>query len=579
MLIKQDVEDANDEDVTALFVEAFGDKEKFFNVCLKEIEKAEAIIEAHMDRSNIQERDVADYRDDDEDIADELPGNKEDRIQVLFDLFKDKDMVTLTKYIKVFGQGSSQILGIAHAKLNADFNKAFKKLRLEPDDDDIKHVKSFTKPDGDQMSGKGTMKATSCKIFKMKSFSKNFHERVLNLFNMEIPENMSDDDDANDDQIAQSQDHPLHTQSRTTETLKVCSCCKFRSRDKSEYDEHMAEHPKCPQCGLHFKNETDLTDHHKAFHAKINCTKCGKLILENSLKKHMDGHMMEKGFKNVISKGRVKASSRANDKGGKSEGKEVKMNGYRIFLKTKRPEIKDNNPDANPREMIVLLNAEWNKEKIAGRKDFWERLAKEQNDVDSVNSVNDVGPIGGSVQAPGQFHEIQKCGLCGLMIANLNVHMSVAHKEVVVGNVEPAVANVEPVVTHGEPVVANVEPVVANVEPVVANVEPVDTNDEPVVTLDELVVANDETVVANVTKFKVDDIVMVQRKTLHWPGKVMGINNKWVEVMVYDKNRTVEKKHEKFVLPFSTDPSCCDGRGSVWTKAWKSAKAAYDMRR
>ena len=130
MLIKQDVEDANDEDVTALFVEAFGDKEKFFNVCLKEIEKAEAIIEAHMDRSNIQERDVADYRDDDEDIADELPGNKEDRIQVLFDLFKDKDMVTLTKYIKVFGQGSSQILGIAHAKLNADFNKAFKSYGL-----------------------------------------------------------------------------------------------------------------------------------------------------------------------------------------------------------------------------------------------------------------------------------------------------------------------------------------------------------------------------------------------------------------------------------------------------------------
>ena len=135
MLIKEDVEAANDEEISALYVEAFGDNEKFFNVCLKEIEKAEVIIEAHMDRSNMQERDLPYNMDDcDQDIANELPGTQEDRIQVLLNLFKDKDMVTLTKYIKIFGKGSSQILGIAHAKLNADFNKAFKNLKLEPDD-------------------------------------------------------------------------------------------------------------------------------------------------------------------------------------------------------------------------------------------------------------------------------------------------------------------------------------------------------------------------------------------------------------------------------------------------------------
>ena len=47
------MEDANDDEITALFVEAFGDQERFFNVCLKELEKAEDIIAVHMDRSNM----------------------------------------------------------------------------------------------------------------------------------------------------------------------------------------------------------------------------------------------------------------------------------------------------------------------------------------------------------------------------------------------------------------------------------------------------------------------------------------------------------------------------------------------
>ena len=69
----------------------------------------------------------------------------------------------------------------------------------------------------------------------------------------------------------------------------------------------MLEHPKCQQCGLNFKNENDLTDHQIAFPAKVDCSKCGKLVLENNLKKHMNGHMMEKGFKTVVSKGKVRA--------------------------------------------------------------------------------------------------------------------------------------------------------------------------------------------------------------------------------------------------------------------------------
>ena len=73
------MEDANDDETTALFVEAFGDRERFFNVCLKELDKSVAIIEAHIDRTNLDK--VTQYRgEEEEDLEEEIPENQEDRI-------------------------------------------------------------------------------------------------------------------------------------------------------------------------------------------------------------------------------------------------------------------------------------------------------------------------------------------------------------------------------------------------------------------------------------------------------------------------------------------------------------------
>ena len=224
LLIEKDVEENDSEDIKALFVEAFGDKERFFNVCVRELEKAEIIIEKHMIGGNELEENSA---TDDDNLDAEVPENEEDKIHGLLDLLKGKDLVTMTKYIKVFNQGGKQILGIAHAKMNADFDQAFKKMKLKPDEDTKKHVKSFTDPKSDQMSGSGSMKATSCKIFFIKKFTMDFREKLLNLFNMEEVEDVSDKETSNDGQVAQSQDFPMHSQSRNTKTLRICSCCKF----------------------------------------------------------------------------------------------------------------------------------------------------------------------------------------------------------------------------------------------------------------------------------------------------------------------------------------------------------------
>ena len=189
LLIEKDVEEANDERATALFVEGFGDRETFFNVCVKELEKAELIIDKHLSTATgiVDLDEDTDYLDGSQDI----PETQEDKLKALLDLFKEKDLLTLTKYIKIFIQGKSQVLGIAHTKINADFDKAFKKLNIMPDDDTVKHVKSFTKPTGEEMSGKNCMVATVCKVFHLKKFSNSFCEMLLNIFNME---NIEDDE-------------------------------------------------------------------------------------------------------------------------------------------------------------------------------------------------------------------------------------------------------------------------------------------------------------------------------------------------------------------------------------------------
>ena len=194
---------------------------------------------------------------------DEIPETQEEKVKTLLELFKEKDHLTLTKYMKIFNQGSTQILGVAHAKINSDFNKTYKKLQFTPDEEDVKHVKSFTKPNATEASGKGSMVTTYCKIFHIRKFSRSFQENLLVLFDMEP---LDENDMDLEDNLALSQDYPQHTQSRTCNTLRICTTCKFKSRDLKEFETHLLLHPKCPHCGLYFHDEDSLKTHDKAFH-------------------------------------------------------------------------------------------------------------------------------------------------------------------------------------------------------------------------------------------------------------------------------------------------------------------------
>ena len=387
----------------------------------------------------------------------------------------------------------------------------------------------------------------------MRNFSRDFREMIVSIFNMEYLED-EDDGSQPDENLAASQDYPEHSQSRDSNTMKICSCCKFKTRDNVEYKDHMSLHAKCVQCGMYFGDETTLSLHHKAFHALKPCEKCGKDILEANMKKHLNGHMIQRDFKVVVSKGKVKARGKEKDE---LEPKVAKVTGYRLFIKCKRPEVRNEHPDATPQEMIRFLNEAWNKEKAAGEKSDWDNKAKNGFDEDTrANEISEVGQV--EIAQRKKNHEIQKCTICGLMIANLNVHMRLHSGE-------------ETLVIDQE---VNTEQVAGTVE---ENPEiDLEVDGEPEVAIETAAIEENPEIGADEEGFQPGTIVMVKRKTIHWPGKVVSRNGSMVEVMIYDKARTKDTKHSKFLMPFTVDIAVCEGRGSVWVKAWKEAKVEFE---
>ena len=113
-------------------------------------------------------------------------------------------------------------------------------------------------------------------------------------------------------------------------------------------------------------------------------------------------------------------------------------------------------------------------------------------------------------------------------------------------------------------------------EPVLDEVIAVNENNEDGNTNDNL---ESQEVAAQEEDMSNGAIVMVLRKTLYWPAKIVSSNGKLFEVMIFDKARTTEMKQQKFILPFTADMAACEGRGAVWVKAWKEGKEEYESRK
>ena len=323
LLVSEDEEEQQDETITAAYVEAFKDKSTMFERCVNEIKKAEMLIEQMMKTPVMNEEENEELQ-----LDEEIPETEEDKLNMILELFKDSSRLVLTRYVKIW----PGILAIAHAKINQKYEKIFNKLKFAPQPGRI--VKNFTRPGALSIEGEDSHIATSCKIFPLKNFSREFRNKLSNLILDKDDEEDANEDDADEEEegLAPSQDRPLHKQSTNQNTLKICPCCRFKTRNQEEIIEHMKMHPSCPQCGISFENDDSLKNHHNNYHAKDQCEKCGEEVLVVKMKQHIKSHELYKGFKKGMMLGKIKSKAdKTKSKDGK-RGQTAEENWLEVVL-------------------------------------------------------------------------------------------------------------------------------------------------------------------------------------------------------------------------------------------------------
>ena len=119
-----------------------------------------------------------------------------------------------------------------------------------------------------------------CKLFPIKQFSTEFQKQLLGLYNISEKETNDEEDEQDDGEfLTQSLDYPSLHQSKK-ETWKVCRCCRYRTRDQLEFDEHLLLHPRCPDCDTYFVDENSLNKHYKQYHSTVSCDICSEIEID-----------------------------------------------------------------------------------------------------------------------------------------------------------------------------------------------------------------------------------------------------------------------------------------------------------
>ena len=638
LLLERDVISADDNLIHGLFVEVFSDKDRFFEVCVNEMDRSDAVISVLRAKEEKEEPDEEESGELEEEL--DIP-ESEEKVKLLYDrCLKNESKVVLTRYMKIFDLGHTQVLAITHAKMNKDFYQIFKKLKFE--EQKGKTIKCFTHPKAQSWMGEGNYIASSCKTWQLRTFSKEFRLQLLALYGME---------EKDEDVLSvegQSQDFPEHSQNKT-DTLRICHCCRFRTRDQEELESHITDsHPKCPGCGVSFTNKEQLEVHYENYHMMSVCKVCNQEVMEAQMKRHMEAHKAMKSLNTGMVQGKVRAKKTDNlDETVCKRG----TTGWNLFCKEVGQKLKLANP---------LLT------QTVGEKQQWKQKAKEQSSEvggKDTEARREVEPEAGRSQEVREEVSIS-CPLCPkkyIYISSMGIHMVSDHgakrneedsmvkqarihtcrtcrrmltsekelnnhikKEHGKGNQEPIVVNEteEPLVTLDEIVVNETEETdvedketedtqggeaggsewvcdpgeqggVVSVEEdgddgvvvgkdLWANQQGMDDRHQPggggeCQAQQELVEAREGSEEDNQGVrvggvFKLGDVVLVRRKTVYWPGKVIQCRHKEVEVQMFDKPKTILNKDTNHIKPFIANPSSCKGRSARWLQAYNEAK-------
>ena len=374
-LLEKEVCEANDEILKEIFVEIFDSRDAYIEVLMKALDRVDEV-EATMTEGTPMAMPSWIY--DDNNVANEEEGNAttdapsgsisdiDKLVMDTLDVIDDMNEVDKTKFVKIF-HAHETTFAIQHTKVKTLAKEKGlpipKFLTQKKNYSSFVTLKTetFTKMTALGSRGSGNTGPGFCTSILLNRLSSETKSRILESLGVSndevVTETLEDPEDNLDLDPAASQDYPQFTQSQSTETLKVCELCDFKTRSKVDFTNHVAEHPKCQVCKKSFIDENTL-ENHIEIHKTETCGKCGVEVPKVSMKNHLESHELGDIYKTGLNKTKSKKRKQSDSEAPATH--QPRLNSFLVFCRTFREEKKRMFPQLNMLGINQKLREDWN---------------------------------------------------------------------------------------------------------------------------------------------------------------------------------------------------------------------------
>ena len=375
-LIEKEVSESQDDVSKELFVEIFSSRDDYIDLVMGALDRIDEI-EAQMVDGNplkIPNWAFGDETPDDEPAEEHVQSKKKDvdvdRIVLdTLNLVELLDEVDRSKYVKVFSKDVLSI-GIMHnrvktlAKQNRKIPPNFQAQKLSYPSHVSLKSETFTKPNATSSRGGSNTGAGFCTSIAIGKLSVDVKKVIIETFGIEDDSLLLDNEDEEEQELemnpAASQDYPMYTQSQSSETLKGCNLCNFKTRNKSDLQKHIQSHPTCQKCKLSFATDGDLEEHIPT-HDSIACSVCKVDVLVTGMESHMENHNMTENYRKGLTKTKKKSKKGNPETSSTSATSVSKLNSYQVFCRAFREEKRSLFPQFGMIQVNALLREDWHK--------------------------------------------------------------------------------------------------------------------------------------------------------------------------------------------------------------------------
>ena len=254
-LVEKEVSESNDAVCKELFVEIFSSRDNYINSVMKALDRIDEVEASMVEGQTLS---IPNWTFGDADFDEEVDevnpavarqdlvneANVDSLVMDTFDVIDGLNDIERSKYVKVFDK-DALTLAIQHTKVKTLAKQTGKQIpnflaqsKNYPSYVNLK-TEAFTKLTATINRGASNTSAGFCTSIMINKLNVDTRKRIQEMFAisddallMEV-----DADEQEVDPLA-SQDYPMFSQSQSTDTLKVCELCNFKTRSKMDLQEH-----------------------------------------------------------------------------------------------------------------------------------------------------------------------------------------------------------------------------------------------------------------------------------------------------------------------------------------------------